>query len=119
MLICILYVLPFLTRCYGDLKIPDGKTACFYFFKENIVDQASDGTFPRNKCTKSYFNIFEKKAEPENGFKVCNGMGKGSLICSEPDEVTGERKAQIDLVAGNSAINWNEMFYLYIGLCKF
>ena len=110
-----------LPRCYGDLKIPDGKTACFYFFKENIVDQASDGTFPRNKCTKSYFNIFEKKAEPENGFKVCNGGGKGSefMVCSEPDDgVTGERDIHVNLVAANSAINWNEMFYLYIGICK-
>ena len=106
-------------RCFGELTIPDGKTACFYFSKEAIYDKASDGTFPKNQCTKSYFNIFENKNEPDNGFKVCNGMGKRSLICSEPGEITGERKAQIDLVAENSAINWNEMFYLYIGLCKF
>ena len=86
------------------------------------MDQASDGTFPRNKCTKSYFNIFEKKAEPENGFKVCNGRGndkKPTMVCSEPDDgVTGERDIHVDLVAANSAIKWNEMFYLYIGICK-
>ena len=113
------YYISFHHRCYGDLTIPDGKTACFYFFKEAIYDKASDGTYPRNKCTDSYLNIFEKKDEPEKGFKVCNGKGKAFMVCSEPDGVTGERKAHVDLKAANSAINWNEMFYLYIGLCKF
>ena len=70
-------------------------------------------------CTDSYFNIFEKKDEPEKGFKVCNGKGKAFMVCSEPDGVSGERKAHVNLKAANSAINWNEMFYLYIGLCKF
>ena len=109
----------FSCRCKGDLKIPAGKTACFYFFKEAIFDKASDGTFPRNQCTDSYFNIFEKKDEPENGFKVCNGQGKAFMICSEPEDGSGERTAHVNLVAANSAINWSEMFYLYIGLCKF
>ena len=112
-------ILSFHHRCFGDLTIPDGKTACFYFFKEAIYDKASDGTYPRNVCTDSYFNIFEKKDEPEKGFKVCNGKGKAFMVCSEPDGVTGERTAHVDLKAANSAINWNEMFYLYIGLCKF
>ena len=109
----------FSCRCKGDLKIPAGKTACFYFFKEAIFDKASDGTYPRNECTDSYFNIFEKKDEPENGFKVCNGQGKAFMICSEPEDGSGERTAHVNLVAANSAINWSEMFYLYIGLCKF
>ena len=110
----------FCPRCFGDIKIPDGKTACFYFFKEAIFDKASDGTFPRNDCKNSYFNIFEKKDEPEKGFKVCNGQGKSFMVCSEPDDgVTEERTVHVNLVAANSAINWSEMFYLYIGLCKF
>ena len=112
-------ILSFHHRCFGDLTIPDGKTACFYFFKEAIYDKASDGTYPRNECTDSYFNIFEKKDEPENGFKVCNGQGKAFMICSEPEDGSGERTAHVNLVAANSAINWSEMFYLYIGLCKF
>ena len=41
------------------------------------------------------------------------------MLCSEPDGVSGERTAHVNLVAANSAINWSEMFYLYIGLCKF
>ena len=112
-------ILAFQHRCFGDLTIPDGKTACFYFFKEAIFDKDSDGTYPRNKCTDSYLNIFEKKNEPENGFKVCNGKGKAFMVCSEPDGVTGDRAAHVELKAANSAINWNEMFYLYIGICKF
>ena len=113
-------IFPFHHRCFGDLTIPDGKTACFYFFKEAIFDKASDGTYPRNDCKDSYFNIFENKDKPEEGFKVCNGQGKAFMVCSEPDDgVTGERTAHVNLVASNSAINWSEMFYLYIGLCKF
>ena len=42
------------------------------------------------------------------------------MVCSEPDDgVSGERTVHVNLVAANSAINWSEMFYLYIGLCKF
>ena len=65
-------------------------------------------------------NIYEKKDEPDKGFKVCNGKGKGLMVCSEPsDGEQGERKAHFNLVAGNSAANWNDLFHLYIGLCKF
>ena len=100
--------------------MPAGKTVCFYFLKEQIYDQASDGSYPKNQCVKSYFRILENKDEPEMGFKVCNGKGQKYMICSEPDdEVSAERTVYVNLVAANPAINWSEMFFLYIGLCKY
>ena len=108
------------SRCKGTLTIPEGQTACFYFVKEAIYDKASDGSYPRNQCEDSYFNIFEDENVPDDGFKVCNGQGKSFMVCSEPEEgETGSRTAHINLVAGNSKINWNQMFFLFIGLCRF
>ena len=107
------------SRCGGDLKVPKGKTACFLFFKEAIYDKHTDGTFPRNDCKNSYFNIYEDKSKPDDGFRVCNGMGKSFMLCSMPDGNTENREVYLKLVASNKDINWSEMFYLYIGLSKF
>ena len=100
-------------RCSGTLNIPAGETVCFHFVKEAIFDK--DGT--RNECTESYFNIVEKEGGAEKGFKVCNGGGKAFMVCSKPGGVSGDRTIDVELVAANEEMNWQEMFYLYIGLC--
>ena len=102
-------------RCLGDLAIPAKETICFYFLKESIYDKDSNGDFPRNSCTNSYFHISVEKEEK----KICNGKGQAFMVCSKPDpNEDGPRIVKVELVAGNSNMNWNEMVYLNIGLCR-
>ena len=107
-------------KCLGDLTIPAKETVCFYFLKESINDKDSKGEFPRNTCTNSYFHIYEETdGAGKEEFKVCNGKGQAFMVCSKPDpNEDGPRTIKVELVAGNSNMNWNEMVYLNIGLCK-